>query len=101
MILLYTNHRHSKINFLCSYRNTVEEIVKFVTILKTEAVGFEPTNAINVGCFQDNCHKPLGHASNRRFNESQNPNALLCVGVLPLARQYLVKREHLIFVLSV
>ena len=28
-----------------------------------EEVGFEPTNAINVAGFQDQCHQPLDHSS--------------------------------------
>ena len=34
-----------------------------VDILTTEEVGFEPTNAINVAGFQDQCHQPLDHSS--------------------------------------
>ena len=50
---------------MCSYRNTVDEIVKFVTILK-EDQGFEPWNAINVNSFQDYRHQPLGQSSDIR-----------------------------------
>ena len=31
--------------------------------LTTEEVGFEPTDAINVAGFQDQCHQPLDHSS--------------------------------------
>ena len=37
-----------------------------------EEVGFEPTRAVNPGCSQDSCHKPLGHSSNSWGDQDLN-----------------------------
>jgi hypothetical protein len=49
----------------------------FITIKKTEAVGFEPTGAMNSDGFQDRCNKP-GSATPPRVETARIELATLC-----------------------
>ena len=79
-------------------RNTVEEIIKFVIYLKTERVGFEPTDAFTSLVFKT---RAFNHSTTfPKFSEFQNPTYGLFAVFLLLDMQDLLMKEHS-FVLSV